>query len=688
MVVHVGAQALPRITVKNRTTKERVQWVRASIPFPKGQISGKTQLDRIITDSSLAELTPLKWHYENGQRHSVAIARLMTPARLKASEERTIQLRHGNKHVGLPFGFGRNTLYWISKFKVSDIFAVAKFKNDPKAYVAPFFSNLKVLESTQRTLSLRMRNNFAPARGGAEHALSFTTYMTFDAYSDFGEIVLLVGNDTFEKPVSGGVELEYVDLYTHLPLLVEVRSPKSYGLGAPVLVPGGYLKLRLLGSSSLADGSSVPFRGSWGVVFNRDSLTGKSHAASLVDPLFGIADFKSWQASLAAGSTGILIDGRFPNLQAGRKAVESDGRYAPAASPFDWLGGINKAPFFAGDQPDFSSNVPLSYLKCVQTGSACPLQKELLRTTREVLRPAFYFMTRNGQKDRIRWSDFPELFFWAGRVHYDCNWNREHAGWRSRSNKCSNFQTGNSHGWAAMDNQHYGHNHLRMVYELTGDAYTKDLLVYHQSVTLWNHLNSKSMGTAEAERVGRLLKEGVLLYMVDDQSPTAPVLKARLIQKNVAAQKTEIDLKLRLYGHPGIGGSLNDGRCAPLCTGYEVAIGWQTGFHMEFQALMLKMGWGTATAGYIADKYLDAGAFYWLPDGTPKTLIRQKQPTQYTTGGIDFAWWTGWIELARQRPNHRAWPFFRDKVMPKFSMSMNPAHGNYWHDRDKWRNFK
>ncbi|MHC5073168.1 MAG: hypothetical protein ACYTGO_22045, partial [Planctomycetota bacterium] len=413
MVVQLGAQTLPRITVKNRAATERVQWVRASIPFPKGQISGRAQLDRIITDSSLAELSPLKWHYQDGQRHSVAIARLMTPVWLKAWEERTIQLRYGNKYVGLPFGFGRNTLAWISNFKTIDILAIAKFKNDPKVYMAPFFGNLKVLESTERTLSVRMRNNFVPVEGGAEHALSFTTYMTFDAYGDFGEIVVLVGNDTYEKPVSGGIDLEYVDLYTRLPLLVDVRSPQSYGLGTAVFVRGGYVKLRLLGNASLADGSSVPFRGSWGVVFNRNSLTGKSHAASVADPLFGIADFKSWQTSFAAGSTGVLIEGRFPNLQTGRNAVEGDCGYAPAASPFDWLGGINKAPFFAGDQPDFSSNVPVSYQKCVQTGSACPLQRELLRTTREVLRPGFYFMTRNGLKDRIRWSDFPELFFWA-----------------------------------------------------------------------------------------------------------------------------------------------------------------------------------------------------------------------------------------------------------------------------------
>ncbi|MFQ5503405.1 MAG: hypothetical protein ACE5F1_01250 [Planctomycetota bacterium] len=679
-------QSLPVITVKNRSSLDRLQWVKAGVPFPRGQIKGQQDLDRIVADP-LAELVPLKWHYEAGRRHSVAIARLITLVQLKPAEEQRIPLRYGARFRS-PFSFGANTLLWLAQLTPFGFFVTAKFQSDPKVHLATFLGNLRILDFSERSLTLRMRNNLLPIGGGAEHALSFTTYMTFDANQDFGELVMLIGNDTYEKPVSGGIDLEYVDLYYRRPFTVDVRSPRSYGLAAAESLSGGYVRQRLLAAANIADGSAVPFRGSWGVVVDKSSLNGRSYTASVTDPLHGIADFKSWQSSLAAGSTGVLIDRRFPNLDAGRRAVAGDCGYAPVAGPFDSLGGINQAPFFTGDQPDFSSNVPIAYLQTVQTNSACPLEKAVMRATRESLRPSFYFMNRNGLKDRIRWSDFPELFFWSGRPHFGCSWNAEYPGWKSRSTACSGFRIGDTHGWASMDNQHYSHNHLRMVWELTGDPYIKDLLVYYQSVILWNHLNKKILSDPEAERTGRLYKEGVLIYMVDDESRAAAVLKSRLIQKNMVAQKAEVDSKLRQYGHAGIKGFKNDARCKPWCTGYRVAVGWQTGFHMEFQALMLKMGWDVTTAGYIADRYLNDIAFYWLASGKPKTYIRYRQPSQYSTGGVDRSWWSGWIEMASRRQTHPSWPFVRDTIIPVMRQHMTPAPGTYWHQGDKWRNFK
>lgn len=149
------------ITVKNRTDKDRLQWVHTTIPFPKGQVITEEDLKNYSVDHGVIGWRALKWHFTDGVKDSVALAALKMPVYLAPFQEVTLDVVEEAKPNTLSFQFGPNLTAVIERGNLLlDIAAVAKLKNDPRLYLATFLQNGRVVFDGVQSKSLSWHTNF------------------------------------------------------------------------------------------------------------------------------------------------------------------------------------------------------------------------------------------------------------------------------------------------------------------------------------------------------------------------------------------------------------------------------------------------------------------------------------------------------------------------------------------------
>jgi hypothetical protein len=683
----------PDFEVWNRSDFPRTEWVAASIPFPRGMITELEQLDDLLADGEPTESLALKWHYDpnTGDRESLAIAQVRTNLTLNAGERRTVSLEPGDNTLP-PFEFGEGFNNFLADYDAVEAFLVMYLEGDSTPHFAFMMGDqLLITDQSESLTDLRGRGHFY--RNGVEQPLSVTTYMRMNSGQDHGELVMTIGNNTL-RHAAGEIQIESLQLHTLLPLRVGIRDKEAYGFHPPVMNEANYEVTTLLQNVSLSDGQSWPVRGAFGFVSNLDTPAGDNFQALVDSPLLPVADFEHWQASQAAGAVGFILEPRFSSVEEGQAAVDWECNETIVAGPFDDLGYINKRPGNTGDQPDFTSNLPLFAIQVLQTGSPCPARKAALAVDRESLRPSFFWWRDpDGVERPIHQPDFPEMFYWSGRPHYDYSWNKEYPEWASRCQAgcpsgTPSFARGGTFGWGAMDDQHYGNNALRSMYELTGDPYLRDLLEQHQSLLTWNLL-TKYMHEIPAERSARLLKEAVALYQLIDDGPASAEMRSRVEEKNRDVLRDLVNEYRSIYDVAAIDDVRNDGR-VPLTIEYPdepVAVGWQTGFHMEFQALAYENGWDPSTAAGIMDDYLKDSDKYFDATGQPVTYFLMADPSAREFGGIGEGWWAGWVRAAQTRPSSDGADRILNSFTPRLRSALTPG-SNYWGNGDRWRCFE
>ncbi|MEZ4369010.1 MAG: hypothetical protein R2939_22425 [Kofleriaceae bacterium] len=673
--------ALPEVTFENPTDVPRTEWARVAVPFARGAVGDAALVADVAVDGALGELVPLKWHYDEatGARHSLAIGLVRVPVTLAPRERRVVTPRLAPG--GLPaHQLGSRVASWLAGAPADDAWLEVEL-DDGAPWRAPLVSD-QVVELQPSRASVTRRYRAHLERAGETHPLAVTTYLTLDAGADTGELVILLGNDTFERPV-GGVVIRRATLRTRTPLTVALRAPEAHGDPA-ITVDGDLTSVPLVVDTELADGAALPLRLRYAVGPLDDDARAAFEAAAHL-PLVGLADRAAWDEARALGPWGRVPAPRFAEAEAEgvRAGLAAGCDDAIVGTPVDNLGFINLAPPTTGAQADFTSNVPTFALQALAAGTVCPLRRPMVAVDREALRPSFYFRDRDGTLDRIRHDDYPEAFMWGGRVHYDASWNSDYPEFIARAS----VGPGDTHGWGAMDDQHYGNNALRTVYELTGDAYLHDLLVAHESLVIWGYLTRYAASTS-AERAGRIMKEAILLYALDDDGPSAAELRRRTIAKNADTFLRLVDESVAAYGVPAIATVRDDGRVS-LTTefpGEDVSMAWQTGFHMEFQRLALVAGWDPATAETIGRAYLAAAptAFFDPTTGEPTTYFLMRDPSHRTTGGIGETWWAGWLSLAQRLADAPGAQVVRDAYGPRLDGQLTAPAGVWWLDADAW----
>jgi hypothetical protein len=246
--------------------------------------------------------------------------------------------------------------------------------------------------------------------------------------------------------------------------------------------------------------------------------------------------------------------------------------------------------------------------------------------------------------------------------------------WLART---GSFVPGSFGGWGSSDNQHLSNNHLRYLYQITLDPYFGDMLKYYMTIDYWDFFTAW-INNVEAERATRLVKDALELCEMFPSEPEAIVLREK-IQQKMGIYNNAIQENITRFGIAGIAPfnacdpRVNNGTWCPSSGPTDiVAVGWQTGFHMELQAMTIN-----------SLTYLDDAHHYFLPDGTPKTYFVFSSPGSYVTGGIGITWWSGWIILALKNPSHPNSSFILNSVKPQIDSQFSTS--GFWSNNDRWK---
>jgi hypothetical protein len=117
----------------------------------------------------------------------------------------------------------------------------------------------------------------------------------------------------------------------------------------------------------------------------------------------------------------------------------------------------------------------------------------------------------------------------------------------------------------------------------------------------------------------------------------------------------------------------------------EVVMGWQTGFHMEYQALALRAGWEPEVARQIVQLYAERADTFFREDGTPVTYFFADDPALFETGGIASSWWAGWMHLlpaVTGAPRDRL-----ERARSVLCAVVTPPPGALYADAQRWHSY-
>ncbi len=646
-----GIATTKRVVVSNPTNKPILTWIASSVTFAQGEMSELFAKDYgSLTRPSQSHILK-RW--DDG---SVAILQVKMPFFLQPNEVAIEEVGHRQAPIAFEFHPEVNTL--INSGKLPFGLTVTATVNGEILTAAPFTGAWKFLRADGATIAIRYRSHFYGGMPLTERPLSCTAYIEAEYLNPIIKCTIVLGNDTLEKPVAGGINVTNFAVNCIKPGVIQ--NEQAFGTKSAVIADGQQLAFRYFFSCS-----NVP-------IF-LDTLAAWSQAE-----IVGQQIYEQLQDSKALLTHADLPNQRFQASQvlAVHNQVEAENAGAVSGNAKSWLGFVNQNPPSTGDQPDFSATHPMT--KCLQSYSARLFSRTYLGVMRECWRPSHYWETRNGTPEWASLVNYPTEFHWSGRPHWHPTWNPEYPVWQARGA----LDAGPFDGWGPADNQHQGNAHVRGIWELSGDYYLHDILFSYVSVMFWNW-HTKWKNSIEAERGCRSQKESWALSEIFSHTPEGQALRSAVLEKGLVYDQA-VTQNIAQWQSAGCAPfnacdpRVNNGSwCAPF-PGNTIAVGWQTGFHMEWE-------WLRATPDL---RYLDNVSHYFLADGTPKTYFpfpaAISNPNDYVTGGIGLAWWAGWVMLALKHPTHTGSAFILEKVKPMVDAAINNAPG-YFSGNDRWK---
>lgn len=540
--------------------------------------------------------------------------------------------------------------------------------NGQQAFCHPFLGQPKFMRSDASTLHIRFRSHFMAGTPAARIPLSLTAYVELECLSPIIKVTFVLGNDTLESPVNGGMNITNFNLTSSIPF-AEFQG-QAYGSKNFPLADGQTMAIRYIFSAATDAGNISNMN-----ALSQCLITGFDYYPTVQE---------SKAVSLAPlPPTRVTI----PQIPAAYAQANNSVNF-PNGEPYHHLGHINQNPPSTGAQPDFASTMPTDLQKACMGYSTKMLSRVYLSCLRESFRPSFYWETKNGVEERCQAVDYPELFFWSGRIHFANAWNTAYPTWTARNTALNN--PGNFSGWGGSDNQHLSNNHLRYLYQMTLDPYLEDVLKYYLSLDNWNFFNQHWIGAIESERSARTTKDALELCELFPNDPNAVLLRPRVNVKMNAYNADVTDKKTRfsisaIAPFDACDARVMGGRNCSIQQqtgkGNIVAVAWQSGFHLELQAMT------TNIPGYLDDALIYF--FQSTPQGTtiqpgqPKTYFLLTDPNNYDVGGIGITWWSGWVIYALRNPQHPNSAFIVNTVKPLIEAAM-PVVG-FWSHEDGWR---
>lgn len=647
--------------VTNPTNKQLFTWVNTTLSFAQGELpaADASRFGSVGLPSTSRILK--KWH--DG---SVCLLSVKRPYFLQPGAASIDEFTLKDAPDSTPFQFEPTTEAWINSGGLLSDFSVQCEVNGQTLIANPFLGSSKLLRGDSTSLAFRFRTHFVTAGMPAvQKELSCTLYGEAEHLSPVLKMSIVIGNDTLEKPISGGVQVNNFRVVSSKP--GAMQNEDSY--------QGK--------SCHLADGQQVAFR--YFLCTTADQVFLDTMAALAKCEIIGLQAYDQHQASKGLMTHFTLPNPRFPASELVNVHNQVDAQNAAPlfAMPKTNIWGLNQNPPSTGDQPDFGAGHPMT--KVLQSYSLNLFNRHFVGVYRESFRPSHYWENGVNGLGYASLAPYINLFFWSGRPHWHPSWNPEYPAWQARGA----INGGDFGGWGGADNQHTSNNNLRAVYELTGDWYLGDLCHSYCSVIYWNFF-TKWFNSTEAERCGRIMKEAYAMAELFLDTPEGQILMQKVLEKG-GVFDTEVTQNLQQYNVPAVAPfnacdpRVNNGVwCAPY-PGNTISVAWQTGFHMEWEftrSQYPQMGPDL--------RYLMAVDKYFALDGGAKTYFPLPNPPDATYGGIGIAWWAGWIMLAEKYKNEPAVAtqaqFILNVVKPHLDAYINQfLGGGYFSDSDRWR---
>lgn len=646
-----GSVPMHCIATSNSSDKQFLGWVPCTMFFKQGEM-----LVENLNSFGPKDNRPYAWApsslltWPDG---SVKRAQVKSPFFLQPNETTYVEFENGKTPMQ-SFQWEQGLLDKINQNIIQSGVTVSLKVGGTPMICSPFYGQWKLMRSDNISLVLRFRSKFQSGMPPVPFPLSLTAYVELESLAPYFKVTFVVGNDTLENPVNGGISV--TDFQVNSPVYSKAFVEQSYGSKNFHLADGQTMAIRY---TFCASNDAV-----W--IDTTDALsqclvTGFDYYPTVKE---------SGAVSLAPlSSTRVQTE----NILAAKTQADASISF-PFAEAKAHLGHIDKNPPSTGAQPDFASTMPVDLQKAAMAYSTKALSRVYLSCLRESWRPSFYWETRNGVEERCSIVNYPDLFFWSGRVHYHPSWNPQYPQWLTRT---GSFNAGQFEGWGSSDNQHLSNNHLRYLYQMTLDPYLEDVLKYYISLDGWNFFTDW-INNVEAERATRTTKDAMELVALFPDLPEAILLNQRIQQKMQITNNAVQANKVRF----GIAGMAPFNACDPRVNNALwcpasgpndiVSVGWQTGFHMELQAMSTNI-----------QDYLDDAHVYFLPNGTPKTYFLFPDQNAYVTGGIGISWWSGWIIMALKNPTHPNAAFLLNVVKPVIESDF--ATSGYWHYNDGWK---
>lgn len=632
------------IIVSNPTEHEFYGWIPTTIPFAKGE-----RKDLIGFGSPNRAYD---WHiHKRWDDGSIALAQVKMPFFLRPNEIDFDEIKETTNPPLAQFTF-HPAIAAGSRALMSELQVSCMIGNE-SCVAFPLLGQIKIMRQTSSTLIFRTRSKFSVGFPARPSQLSLTGYFTIDCLPVI-QATFVIGNDIRE---------------TITPAITITSPIAKFGKTSSILHSRSYGPIEPI---ILGDGQTMAFKHA----FNMSSGEGVFEStvrARGQSEFIGFDLYENYKNTKALLTHAPVPGPRFANDKALEVKATVDSQAVIAeANAKDPIGFINPQPFQVGTQPDFAATLPLSLQKTLSSYSTKYYSQIFVATMRESFRPSFWWDTHQGIEERCSLVNDPGAVFWSGRPHFHPSYNS--------SITPRNVDPVAFGIWAGTDNQHQSNNHLRALYELSADPYLEDLLHYYCSVLYWAHRD----GPVEAERCSRLLKESYAIGSLFRDTPEGAKLLEKW-QKDCEIFDQAVGANVAKYGVPG---ASNYDACSPKigvpewCQAQQageniVNLCWEATFSQENQCLRDKPDLRYLE---VADKY--------FADGRPKIRFLYPDPSKFSEGGFDYAWFAMWIMLAQKYPEAPGAKYVLEVVKPKILTEIEIPNMGYFGKNDGWKCFE
>jgi len=678
------------------------------IPFSPGEIQSAAEIQDLLVNGRTTSVTIFKYHRVNGAL-TPALARVETTASLDAWQSRELPITVGS-NAPSSFRFGQQLLRLGSDVRYQFILSATIAGEECLSSLLD--GDHKILSNTAHALTIRFRSTFS-CPSGTTPPLTGTTYLTLVSNSDAARFVLLLDNNTFERPISGGIQGVPVSLHVNR-ANASVIWHEAQAQGISQSPPRDiYDTYQLLSPTEvLADGASATYAGY--LVFGDPSSPQYQHAlAAASQPtnrLLGMVTFSDFQRS-QLGPVGQVPSPRFSDIEDARSQLAPLCGPLPSRLATAYRGGETlQSPSNTGDQAGLRANLSISSLQAIQTQSTCPLKVAYYQSLPEQrARPevANYWLSRQGVAKPLALSDFTEIpMVWGGQVHFDPSYygnTEENRYFRERIYRLSGFRPGSSN-YAPFDEEHRAYLGLVGVANLTGDPHLLDLILTATRSIALNYFNwSRYARLGAARAFGRNISVLLELLNFNVDEPDVRRSLDLTVSKTRDILLPTIHEHFTTYGFPAIDfGQTNapnlDDQClagnTPITqpTGERCGLDytWYVPFVMQALAQLDRTGIDNGIARSLIDIMLQRVDLRILAHGQPVTYFLMLLPSLNEVGGISSSWAAGWAPAALRLPSHAGSSLVLDQYVPNFlqpSIEGSASIARYWRSQDGWNVF-